>query len=173
MIFVGKGHKNRASFSLFPSNGRSQWKLHFILFFVRFPVKMKVNGRRGVFRQHTFEGENVRLPNRLDALERLEQRLSAHLADARNPVERRAGRGPRMALVVERDGKAVRLLLDLTDQGEDVRRGVQWRSSLTMPKIGTCTCICAHTRSATPACVMPPSMSMTSGRGLNFSSPSR
>ena len=30
-----------------------------------------------------------------------------------------------MALVVERDGKAVRLLLDLTDQGEDVRRGVQ------------------------------------------------
>ena len=51
---------------------------------------MKVNGRRGVFRQHTFEGENVRLPNRLNALERLEQRLSAHLADARNPVERRA-----------------------------------------------------------------------------------
>ena len=125
MIFVGKGHKNRASFSLFPSNGQSQRKLHFILFFVRFPMKMKVNGRRGVFWQHTFEGENVRLPNRLNALERLEQRLSAHLADARNPVERRAGRGLRVALVVERDGKAVRLLLDLTDQGEDVRRGVQ------------------------------------------------
>lgn len=120
---------------------------------------MKVNGRRGVFRQHTFEGENVRLPNRLDALERLEQRLSAHLADARNPVERRAGRGPRMALVVERDGKAVRLLLDLTDQGEDVRRGVQVDL--------------AALRVAERVCVMPPSMSMTSGRGLNFSSPSR
>ena len=170
MIFVGKGHKNRASFSLFPSNRRSQRKLHFLLLFARFAVKMKVDGRGGVFWQHTFEGENVRLPNRLNALERLEQRLRAHLADARNAVERRASRGLRVALVVERDGKAVRLLLDLTDQGEDVRR---WRSSLTMPKIGTCTCICAHTRSATPACVMPPSMSMTSGRGLNFSSPSR
>ena len=42
-------------------------------------MKMKVNGRRGVFWQHTFEGENVRLPNRLNALERLEQRLHAHL----------------------------------------------------------------------------------------------
>lgn len=90
MIFVGKGHKNRASFSLFPSNGRLQRKLHFLLLFVRFPVKMKVNGRGGVFWQHTFKGENVRLPNRLNALERLEQRLSAHLADARNPVECRA-----------------------------------------------------------------------------------
>ena len=88
MIFVGKGHKNRASFSLFPSNGRSQWKLHFILFFVRFPVKMKVNGRGGVFWQHTFKGENVRLPNRLNALERLEQRLSAHLAAASQTLER-------------------------------------------------------------------------------------
>ena len=39
---------------------------------------MKVDGRGGVFWQHTFKGENVRLPNRPDALERLEQRLSAH-----------------------------------------------------------------------------------------------
>ena len=139
---------------------------------------MKVDGRGGVFWQHTFKGENVRLPNRLNALERLEQRLSAHLADARNPVERRAGRGPRMALVVERDGKAVRLLLDLTDQGEDVRRGVQVDLAALCgdERARAVAVVLDHAEDRhthMPACVMPPSMSMTSGRGLNFSSPSR
>ena len=72
---------------------------------------MKVNRCRSVFWQHTFEGENVRLSNCLDALERLEQRLCADLADAGNAVERRARGGARVALVVVGDGEAVDLLL--------------------------------------------------------------
>ena len=66
---------------------------------------MKVNRCRSVFWQHTFEGENVRLSNCLDALERLEQRLCADLADAGNAVERRARGRARVTLVVKGDGK--------------------------------------------------------------------
>ena len=48
-----------------------------------------------------------------------------HISDAGNAVERRARGRARVALVVKGDGKTVRLLLDLADQGKDVRRGVQ------------------------------------------------
>lgn len=87
---VGKEYKKRVSFSPFPPERQAAGKRRSSLFPVRFFMKMKVYGCRRVFWQHTFQARNVRLPDSSDALERLEQRLRAHLTDAGDAVERRA-----------------------------------------------------------------------------------